>query len=161
MTHDPSNIAQPNLIDRVKSSIVALDNDTATKDDALTAMNFAARLREVAKELSAQVEQGVIKLIKVKGPIIDGSIKYYVGVAKTTKCVSVRDTLEAVLEASSGDYDAVVSCLSANAWKHGQCGKLLSPDQYAKLFVVSEDDELREGKAKPEKLIKFDERFAK
>lgn len=164
MTTDPTNIVQNNasLIDKVLASIAALDNDlVATRDDALTAMNFAARLRELTKELSAQVEAGVIAWIKRNGPIIDGTVKHYVGVAKTTKCVSVRDTLEAVLEASGGDYDAVVACLASSAWKHGACAKLLPADRYGKLFVTDAADELKEGVAKPEKLQKIDERFIK
>ena len=161
MTHDPSNISQPNLIDRVKSSIVALDTDTATKDDALTALMFAKRLKEVARELSEQVEAGVIKLINRQGEIVDGSVRYYVGVVNTIKCLDVKATLEAILEASGGDCDAAVACMSANAWKPGASKKLLPPEVYDALFQSTVDDELREGKAKPDKLIKFDERFAR
>lgn len=161
MTTDPTNIAQANMIDKVLASIAALDNDiVATKDDCLTAMMFAARLREIAKDLSAKVEAGVIAWINRNGEIVDGTVRYYVGVTKTTKCTSVKDALEAILEASGGDMDAVVACMSTGAWKHGACSKLLPKEVYDALFVAREEEDIKEGKpAKPDKLQKFDSRF--
>lgn len=162
MTTDPANIIdehikQYSIIDKVMVSIGKVQSDLATRDDCLAAMDFAARLREIAKDLSAQVEANVIKWIKANGAIIDNGVKWYVGDEKKTVCTSVKDTLEAIMQASGGDFDAVVACLSTNAWKHGAASKLLPTDVYEKLFIQKVDDDLKEGK--PDKLQKFDTKY--
>lgn len=120
------------------------------------AETYAARLKEIRKAL----EDAAIEWVKANGPVhISPEQFYYVGrEKKAPKCVSVRNTLEAILNACGGDVDAVVEHLSANALKYGECKQTLGPDEYPKHFVVEEVDKL---KASPEleKLLKCDRRF--
>lgn len=163
---DPTDIvpdeALPETIyDRVSSAIRALNGDLATVDDALAALTFIARLKELTKQLNQQVEDGVIAFIQQHGPIEMGSVKYYTGPTKTTKCVNVKGAVEALMNATGGDFDAFCECLASGALKHGACSKVLSAETYNELFETKEVTDLKTGVAKGDKLQRVDQRFLK
>ena len=74
------------------------------------------RIRELdetwkAAALARCIEHGEMVLM--------GHRKFYAGVEKETKCVNVRGAIEGIYEATGGDFDVLVGCLSVNALKPG------------------------------------------
>lgn len=102
--------------------------------------------------------------INTNGPIEFGTIRYYVGPEKKTKCRDQQATADAILTACGGDWERFASCLASGAFKHGAVRVLLdqagTPEKFGDLFEVVETQELKEGKAVTvKKLHKVDERF--
>jgi len=110
-------------------------------------------------EAEAFIEQQLIERIKESGPFVVGSIRYYVGRKRTTKCVNVPAALDAVLMAVGGDWEKFATFLAAQPVKHGAARSLLPGEVFDGLFRVEEEDELKEGSAG--KLMKVDQRFLK
>lgn len=150
---DPISI--PELLSRVLS----LSTDVEM-DKVLDVMDKVEAAKAKLKEVSASLESAVIEWIKANGDIEMGTVRWYVGLTKTTKCIDNGKTLEALFEACGGDFAKVAEMLASGAFKHGACKGVLSEDQYAALFVVKESDELKEGKPN-KRLQKVDSRFLK
>lgn len=157
----PDEALPETIYDRVSGAIRALNSDHATEDDALSALTFIARLKELTKQLNQQVEDGVIAFIQAHGDIEMGTVRWYVGPNKSTKCVNVKGAVEALMNATGGDFDAFCECLASGALKHGACSKVLSPETYNSLFETKEVTDLKTGVAKGAKLQKIDKRFLK
>jgi hypothetical protein len=144
-------------LDKVRNAIEVLNTDDATSDDALTALAFIGRLKELTRELNASVEQGVMEWIIRNGDLVDGEIRYYIGPEKKTKCNSNRQTLEAVLESVGGDMDAMAECLASDAFKPGACRTILG-DSFEQHFTTTTKDDLKTGKP-VRKLQRVDQKF--
>ncbi len=71
---------------------------------------------------------------------------------------SALATVEALLTATNGDFQAFCEVLSSNALKHGAARKVLPEEVYSQFFVTEVAEDLKEGGTK-KKLQKFDERF--
>lgn len=136
------------LIDSCQTALDTLDSGLATQDQLRQAMELVRMLGEVHREMREHVEAAAVKFIEAHGAFEDGPKRYYVGTNKTTKCLNVRATIEAILQASGGDFDVLVDCLSSNALKHGASRKVLG-DQTKKFFETSEVADLKTGEAKP------------
>lgn len=148
------------IIQKCDEAVSAFTPEVAA-DEALQAMEFVATLKGIAKELGDKVEAAAIAWIEANGDLVKGEERYYVGPNKTTKCKSPRGTLEALLKATGGDFDAVVACLSAGAFKHGACREILAGDEYADLFETKETADLKTGKPGGKRLQKHDPRWIK
>ncbi len=111
------------------------------------------------KRVKELVEAEVIKWCQKNGDlVVSDQIRYYAGKDRTVKCVDVPATVEAVMQATGGDFKAFCDVLASNAIKNGAAKRVLTPELYGKLFQTVEKDSLEEGKVK---LIKRDERFVK
>lgn len=157
---EPTQLERKELLDTIDAAIAAIENGEASPDQVLAAIDFTQRLKEIHAQLKDRLEVAAIAFIKKHGDIQDGTRRFYVGVAKTTKCTDLRGTIEAVLLASGGDFDAFAGCLSSNAFKPGACKDILG-EAFGKLFKTSDEDEMREGKPAKQKLQKVDTRFIK
>lgn len=148
------------LIKSADDAIIVLEFGGASKARLLEAMNFVDALKEVTRSLSERLEAAAIAWIEQNGEIESGEIRYYVGPNKTTKCLDLKATVEAVLTATGGDTDAFVRTLSTSAFKHGACREVLPPEDYAALFKTTETPDLKTGVAS-KRLQKVNERFLK
>lgn len=101
----------------------------------------------------------IIPAVMDRGTVTVGDSRYWVGLDKDTKCLSVAETIKAVCKATEGDEEALVACLSVNAFKPGACRKVLPPDDYGRLFVTTEKMTLKDGTAAPKKLQSVNEKF--
>jgi hypothetical protein len=124
-------------------------------------------LRRVKETMDA-LDEKAIDHIKVTGRDIEYAVddkgnkmRLYLAHPKTTKCRDVRATIQALIQYSSGDWDAVESCLSSSAIKHGAAKKILPPETWGNCFTVEVKDKLESGEVAPKQLQKFDERFNK
>lgn len=125
-------------------------------DPIAKAYGLLQALREMVKTLSETVDEAVADKIREDGPFVLGEEKFYVGkTKKTEQIVSHADLYLLLMNMTGGDLGAVVSCMSANAWKHGTIKKLLEEKlpngadaeiAYLKLFSVKEEDEVKTGK---------------
>lgn len=145
------------IIETTLTALDVLESGMASPDQYLSAMEFVKRLGEVHRELKDRMEQATIKYIQAHGPIEDGTKRYYVAANKSTKCVDVRRTVEALLNAVGGDVDAFTDCLSSGAFKPAATKKVLG-EAGADLFVTTETPDLKTGEIKP-RLQCADERF--
>lgn len=149
-----------NAIDKVNAALAQLCRDGATQDDALNALAFRDRLKEVSRDLCEQIEQNVIEFIQLNGDLECGDIRWYVAPNKSTKCHDQRKALEELLTACGGDLDQFAECLASNALKHGACKNVMAADVYGRLFFTTQVLDLKEGKPK-NRLQKLDARFTK
>lgn len=149
------------LLKTTYDAIDTVENGLASREEVLNALNFMDALSEATRELKARLEAAAIKWIEANGELEFGDIRYYVGPNKTTKCLNLSGTLEALLTATGGDFEAVVRCLSTSAFKHGACREALPESEYNALFKTEEVMDLKEGKPKGPRLQKVNERFLK
>ena len=149
---------ETDLITTVREAYAVLYDPGPTRDDVLKALDLSARLREVARELTEQVEAGAIAWVQAHGEIIDGDVRYYVGANKSVKCRDVKGTLGAVLEVTGGDLDAVIECLSSGAFKPAKTKALLGK-RADEFFETTETMDLKTGAAGKPRLQKHDPRF--
>jgi len=133
----------------------------SSRDELLAAMDTVKALKEAVAVVAERIEQAAIEWIGANGEIEERGVRYYVGPNRTTKCTDLAKTLEAVLQATGGDFQATVACLSSSAWKHGACRDVLPVNTYAELFKTTEVADLKTGAAKPPRLQKVDDRFVK
>jgi hypothetical protein len=132
-------------------NLTLLNQTVLALDDAPTdtLLDYGGRIdaaKALLKEISQRWEAAMVSRIERDGPIEVGPIRYYAGPDKDTKCVDVRATTEACMDAAQGDVDAYTSVLSSNAYKPGACRKLLPPEKFDALFVTTERVVLKEGK---------------
>ena len=115
---------------------------------------------EKAKAFREMLDNAMIEWINANGPIEFETIRYYVGPVKNTKCRSVKEAIPALLDATGGDMERFCEILSSNAIKHGAARGVLAPEVWDQLFIVEEQQELKEGKP-VKRLQKIDSRFVR
>lgn len=100
-----------------------------------------------AKDAKSAIEQSAIERLKeIGGSVRVGEICYWVGrEKKDPKCVNIKATVEALMDATGGDFEKFCQHLSANAIKHGAAKKTLGPDEFARLFRQETVDKLQSG----------------
>jgi hypothetical protein len=118
-----------------------------------------------AKEVKDELECRMVEKIQTTGEdIVIGDCRYYVGVAKTVKCIDPKTTLEEILTTSGGDVGKVIDCLSSKAFKYGTVRRFFEEagqfQTYGRLFETVEADELKTGKP-TRRLQKVNEAFVK
>jgi len=138
--------------------VESLEAGLATQSTILDAMEVVRLLGDTHRALKARVEAAAIRHIEAHGPFTSGTTRYYVGANKTTRCLDVRKTVEAVLTAAGGDVDAFVECLSAGAFKPKRTCALLGEGADV-LFETRETKDLKTGEVGAKRLQAVDERF--
>jgi hypothetical protein len=150
-----------NLLQSLDEAVLSLSADSP-KD---TLLEFHERMKFYKQESTRMlkiVEQAMISFINAHGPIeLGNGVRYYVAHPKDTKCNNVAQTVEAIFEATGGDFVRSCECLSTSAIKHGAAKKILPPEKFEELFTVTVKDKLETGEAAPKKLQKADDRFAR
>ena len=129
-------------------SIGALE-ESERAEDAVALLSRISVAKDRMRDLDKMVKEAVIEFIDRTGlepTTLDGK-RYYVGIVKRTKCNDTRAALEALLNATGGDLDAIAECLSSNALKPGACRKSLD-GTWDDHFTVTESPDLKTGKAK-------------
>jgi hypothetical protein len=147
MQHTP----EVSLVHTVHSALCRLESGEATKEDVLTTMGFVKRLSEVAKDCRSQFEKLAVEWIDKNGEIEDGSVRWYVGKERKTKCVDVAGTVRAILDATGGDLERVAACLSSDPFKPASTLAMLREaggPEPSDLFVTTEVMDMKEGKPK-------------
>jgi hypothetical protein len=163
----PVQVRRVPLAERLCDVLGAADaiTEATPVDDLLLLDGLSKCLTAMARDLSARIKERKIAWIEHNGDIDLGNGKReYVGPDKDTTCNDPREVLVALLEATGGDEEAVVTCLASGAWKYGTVKRLLEEhgmgDRYAQLFTVTEAKDVKTGAAK-KSVRTFDPAFAK
>jgi hypothetical protein len=129
----------------LETSIVQIADD-APVPVLLEAGDKLAALGEFLKEARAMWEAKMVEHIQRNGPVEVGTVRYYVGPKRTTKCVDVPGAVEALLAKVEGDFQRFCDHLSSGAVKYGAARDTLDPADFDRLFTTTEETELKEGK---------------
>lgn len=148
------------IIKSCNDAIDTLRSGEATQEQFLFAQEFVTKLGEVYREIKEQLEVASIAWVEKNGEATDGSRRFYVAPNKTTKCLDVRKTAEAVLTASGGDWDVFAECLSSGAFKPAKTKAVLG-DEAEKFFETTETKDLKTGEMGKRRLQEFDTKFIK
>jgi hypothetical protein len=144
-----------NLVQQIEQSVPDVELDTP-REQILEWLNLLDCLAAATKAVKERTTDGIVAWIKANGPIESNGVRWYVGPKKVTKCVDKAGTYNALLSHFGGDMEAVSQYFASEPYKHGAISKELPAEDYARLFRVTVEDELKEGKPN---LRKVDEKF--
>jgi hypothetical protein len=145
-------------LDRLEADVLAVAEFPPVSTVAQT-MQKLDYVIERARAAKAKLQPLLIDYINATGPIEIGDLVYIVGTKKTTKCIDVAATIQAVLEATGGDFTQLCAVLSSQPVKYGAAREVLGEARWAELFDVKVEATL-EGK--PVKaVLKIDRRFTR
>lgn len=120
---------------------------TSPIDEVAQAMGMLENLMRRGRELKAELEAKVIEHIEANGPLTIGPmLTKVVAYEPETKCQDVPGAVEAIMATERG-FAALGECLSVNAVKHGAAKRVLSAEDYERLFVTTRKPVLKDGKA--------------
>jgi hypothetical protein len=144
-------------LEKSKHAIIEITPETPV-EQVLAVMDTIDFIKQQATEMSALIKDRMVEWINANGDIVVGTVRYYVGTKKTTKCMDVPAAVEALLAKLGGDFGGLCELFASQPLKHGACSKVFSEDEYKTFFTVDEADELKEGK--PAKTLqKIDTKF--
>ncbi len=117
-------------------------------EDAADRLHKAGLIVKEAKRIKSMMDELVMDFIEEHGEFELAGIRYYNGKSKTTKANDHAEVLTALNEAFKSDAAKVAGFLASDAWKYGAARELLGDEQFAELFTVSVDRDLKTGKPK-------------
>ena len=110
-------------------------------DEAVSHANgVIAGLKDMLKECQQEYESQLLQIIEERGPFQLGNIKYVKGVKKTNKQAKPIEILNALSDATGGDFEAIVGCLASSCFKAGASKKILGDTD---LFWSEESDTVK------------------
>lgn len=126
-----------------------------------TAEGVIAAMKDKLKEVEQEYKEQMIRIIKEKGPFQLGSFKYVIGTKKTDRQGNPIAILNAISDATGGDFEKIVGCLKSSAFKPGESKRILKESAATQieedeeftidiksLFWVEEDDDLKRTELK-------------
>lgn len=132
----------------------------ASKDLAADMLGKVDALKQRTRELATRAEEIACGVIQLHGDIVIGDVRYYVGTEKTVKCANKAGTLESLLDATGGDFEAVCGMLSSDPFKYGAVRTAIGEERFDTLFKTETRIDLKTGKPL-RGLQKFDGRFSR
>jgi hypothetical protein len=160
--HERRDMSESNLALRDIQQVVLQLKTTDDAERVLDIWNRMEFAKKFLRETSAMLEGALIEWMNANGDLrLDEGRRLYVGQVKKTTCRDQMQTLEALLEKSGGDMDALVDCLASGAFKHGACRNVLG-EAWDEHFIVEQVEDVKEGKATARKTVQLlDQRFVK
>lgn len=131
-------------LNQMELKINRLLEPTATDEDVLSALDTEAALVAITKQYRAKLKDALIRYIDERGDVETVTGRLYVGNTKTTKCNDVSRTIDAILRAADGDFEAFVSCLNSQPLKHGACHEVLG-DKWGQHFTETIKKDIKTG----------------
>lgn len=131
--------------------------DTAAKAESIAeGIGMLALVKRRVRELDEAMTNDIIAWLKHnKTELVVGDVRHYVGPDKSWRCTDPKGVYEAIMQATGGDVDVMLGCLSSGAWKQGAARKVLGDTRF---FVEEVKDDLKTGKPK-DKLHKIDPKW--
>lgn len=117
-------------------------------EDAADRLYKAALIVKEAKRIQSMMEELVMDYIDEHGEFELGDARYYNGKIKSTKAKDHAAVLRALKDAHKGNVSKIAGYLASGAWKHGSIRELLGDEEFAELFEVTEQRDLKTGKPK-------------
>jgi hypothetical protein len=135
-------------LEQLTDAYVALDSrDIGSREGLLDIRSALSELAQKVKEFRAEVEQALIENIDAHGDVNLGDKRLYVGVDRTYKCLSPRDTFVALLEATGGDESLMCEHLASSCFKPGMCRTTLG-DRFGTLFSEEVAKDVKTGSSR-------------
>ena len=135
-------------LDQISDAYVGLDSrDINSREGLLDIRSELALLAQKVKEFRAEVDAALIENIDAHGDINLGDKRLYVGVDRTYKCLSPRDTFVALLEATGGDEALMCEHLASGCFKPGMCRTTLG-DRFGTLFSEEVAKDVKTGSSR-------------
>lgn len=126
---------------------------------------FKRAINERVAALLDEIDDVIVPELQAAGGCVMGEVRYYAGPDKDHKNRDLLTTVEAVFQASSGDWQAFVDCLSTNAFKAGATRKLFEasgePARFEACFETVEKWVVKEGKPTRGKVQSFNPQFVR
>ncbi len=160
---DPCEIDRPKLVDRTLADVIGqlrVITEDSDGDAVLAVIQTVKRLKQLVVELHGEMEERAVAYLQQHGDLVCGDVRYYAGFRSSIVCRDVRQAVEAVLEAVSGDLDAFALTLASQPLKTGGCRGVLDQADFDRLFEKRVKKELKEGKPQ-KRLIEVNERFVR
>jgi hypothetical protein len=144
-------------INEIESRIVELIDDKDVSAHQLLELDdnlqfMFERLKNVRDKLKALF----ITHIQENGPIINGTIRYFVDDDRETKCTHVPRTIEAILTKSG--IDDLIACLSSQPFKPATTIRFLG-DSVGDLFETIVLSKLKRDGTERSRLQKIDSKY--
>jgi len=142
-TTDPSGLLAP-----VRVEVTRISEASTDEDWLLALNNITAYIAELMRLKAVLMAVG-LEIVTLRGPIkVRPGVVYRKTNPKTTKCTDLPGAVEALLDASGGDFGKFVNVLSSGAIKPGAASKVLSPEAYKRFFLTTYPDTLEESGGK-------------
>ena len=127
--------------------------------EVLDAVDFAAR---TFTDFKRRVEKVAIAFINLRGDLVQGSVRRFVGHPKEVKLRDGKasEVMVLLFDACGGDFGQVCEYLASGPFKQGAIKKLIGDEKHEELFETIVKEKLEEGKP-VKQLIKIDSTFIK
>ena len=132
--------------------------DLNSRERALEVWDRVEFAKITIRAISALLNEALVDWINANGDLqVDETRRLYVGTTKKVTSNNQQALLEALLDATGGDVEALVKCMAASAFKHGACRTLLK-EAWDTHFTSETVEDLKTGK--PKKTVKLlDDKF--
>lgn len=130
-------------------ALAIVENPPATPDNVLNLLDQAQAIEQRAGGMVKFIKQMLLQpYVKAHGQVeVRPGVKWVLKTDKKYKPRNAMKLMDALSAKAEGDYEAVLNCLSSNAFKHGECRKLLGDEFDAQFETVTKEDvELKESK---------------
>ena len=104
------------LLAPLTSEALSIHTDMS-QDEVMEILNHIAFMREEVKAIYNMGQSALLEYIQANGSFEFNGNTYTAGKTKSVKCIDQGQCLEAVLEATGGDVDAIKKVLSTDAFK--------------------------------------------
>jgi hypothetical protein len=116
------------------------------RDDALALLQAWDGYKQRVAELDRFVRDQLLAWCEANGKLELGDGTYLIArVPSERPCNDNRAFVQAALDATGGDVDAVAACIKSDGIKHGAAGKVLPADEFDRLFPKKEKPTLQKG----------------
>lgn len=144
-----SELTKANPLSELESSIAAIDA-TTPHDVVAEIVTRVDYFKGAAKQLDTLLKEALLEYLNEPGKeLIIGENRYYIGTKKKVVSGDKGKLLEALLESSGGDFEAVAEVLASQPFKHGACKGVLG-DAWGDHFTELVEDDVKTGKPKKE-----------
>lgn len=125
-----------------------------------SAEGIISAMKDKLKEVEQEYKEQMIRIITEFGPFQLGAFKYVLGTKKADRQGNPIAILNALSDATGGDFEKIVGCLKSSAFKPGESKRILKEAEAAidegeeftidikTLFWVEEDEDLKRTELK-------------
>jgi len=137
-------------------TLVSIEDD---HDDVVRTLLAVEHLSGLVRLALTRCREQTVEWCQKHGDLnVSPTKRYYAGTRRERKARENMAVLDAVLEATEGDLEAVTDALSAQPFKAGHCRTLLGDDLFDDLFETTVKDMMKDG-VPTKTLLQADDRF--
>jgi hypothetical protein len=140
----PKELAPLTNLERIACPLEAITGVSTIDelDQAVSnGLGIIAKMKDILKDCQEEFDMQVLQIIAERGPFQLRETKFVAGVKKSPKQAPPIDILNALSDATGGDFEKIVGCLASSAFKSGASKQILGKD--SKLFWSVETDALK------------------